>query len=511
MTISTKNMFNVVDVSSLKLTVRHPDGTMAKITVIDSLRLTDNLGLFNVLVVSKYNVSLLSVNKMIKDSIYYVGFDESKCYMQDLKLAKFVRTRRESGGIYMFDCGDTGLVILFLKMVTTQFGIKVKIVRSDNGTEFVNTKVLNLFNGSERRIPLIYDKERSLSHLKAFGFLCYSTVLNNSDKFGVRDARFYETAFPFKMQTLNENGFEKEKTLAEVDEEFPLQPKIGENVTYEGNVQKTFHDEGSSIARNEPQTLLKTSVRHKTMHMKFNDFVVSSNVKKVIGCEWIFKIKYKGSGENDRYKASSTDSDSEVEDMIDDHAVFMASIVLLDMEFKILLLQRWMFDSLSEIDVSSEDVGLVTASLVGMKWALVLWWAMCWGVMRVGLLSFVFSWNFVGLGCFKCDRHKSKWALGGRVNRRYCSNYYIESSAPPEICDWCQSEMTKTTKPSGSSKKLRSKSNVGVSNRSEFAGDKIKKHDREEGSDQKVKSSSSGAPSPKTSTRRYKLLKDVMC
>ncbi|PWA49222.1 hypothetical protein CTI12_AA483330 [Artemisia annua] len=99
-----------------------------------------------------------------------------------------------------------------------------------------------------------------------------------------------------------------------------------------------------------------------------------------------------------------------------------------------------------------------------------------------------------------------------RFQHSYCSNYYIESSEPPEICDWCQSEMTRTTtKHSGSSKKLRSKSNAGVSNRSEYAGDKIKKHDREEGSDQKVKSSSSGAPSPKTSTRRYKLLKDVMC
>nr|GFB13907.1 hypothetical protein [Tanacetum cinerariifolium] len=40
MTDSTKNMFNVVDVSSLMLTIGHPNGTLAKISAIGSLGLT---------------------------------------------------------------------------------------------------------------------------------------------------------------------------------------------------------------------------------------------------------------------------------------------------------------------------------------------------------------------------------------------------------------------------------------------------------------------------------------
>lgn len=84
---SNKNMFNVVDISNLILATGHPNGTLAKVTDIGSLRLTNDVVLFDVLVVPEYNVSLLSVSKMIKDNKYFVGFDEYKCYIQDLNCA----------------------------------------------------------------------------------------------------------------------------------------------------------------------------------------------------------------------------------------------------------------------------------------------------------------------------------------------------------------------------------------------------------------------------------------
>ncbi|GJX21538.1 ribonuclease H-like domain-containing protein [Tanacetum coccineum] len=108
MILSTKNMFNVIYISSLQLSVGHPNGTMAKITAIASLRLTENVVLFDVLMIPEYTVNLLSVNKMIKDSKYFMGFDESKCYIQDLKFGKIVGTGSESGGLYMFDCNNNG-------------------------------------------------------------------------------------------------------------------------------------------------------------------------------------------------------------------------------------------------------------------------------------------------------------------------------------------------------------------------------------------------------------------
>ncbi|GJY30321.1 ribonuclease H-like domain-containing protein [Tanacetum coccineum] len=63
------NVFgSIADISSLMLTAGHPNGTLAKNFAIGSLKLTNNVVLFDVLVVHEYNVSLLFVNKVIKDS-----------------------------------------------------------------------------------------------------------------------------------------------------------------------------------------------------------------------------------------------------------------------------------------------------------------------------------------------------------------------------------------------------------------------------------------------------------
>ena len=59
--------------------------------------------LFDVLVVPEYSVSLLSVHKMIKDSKLTVGFDETTCYIQDLKKQSVLGTGSEFGGLYIFD------------------------------------------------------------------------------------------------------------------------------------------------------------------------------------------------------------------------------------------------------------------------------------------------------------------------------------------------------------------------------------------------------------------------
>lgn len=111
---------------------------------------------------------------------------------------------------------------------------------------------------------------------------------------------------------------------------------------------------------------------------------------------------------------------------------------------------------------------------------------------------------------FRCNK------CCNRFQHSYCSNYYSEFSEPIELCDWCQSE-ERNARHGNSSKKSGAGHDGGivVTKRSEYTGDhKIKQHDREENSttssDQKGKNPS-GIPSPRPSTRRYKLLKDVMC
>ncbi|KAE8038646.1 hypothetical protein FH972_011133 [Carpinus fangiana] len=101
---------------------------------------------------------------------------------------------------------------------------------------------------------------------------------------------------------------------------------------------------------------------------------------------------------------------------------------------------------------------------------------------------------------FRCNKCRN------RFQHSYCSNYYSELAEPIELCDWCQSE-ERNTRQGSSSKKSAALNDIGVTSRSEYSGDKIKQHDR----DETAEKGKSPTPSPRTATRRYKLLKDVMC
>ncbi|KAE9622077.1 hypothetical protein Lal_00032656 [Lupinus albus] len=103
---------------------------------------------------------------------------------------------------------------------------------------------------------------------------------------------------------------------------------------------------------------------------------------------------------------------------------------------------------------------------------------------------------------FRCNK------CSHRFQHSYCSNYYGELPEI-ELCDWCQSEEKSSSRNIGfNSKKPVTGNDAGTTNRSEYSGEKIKQHDREESGSEKGKSPT---PSPRTTTRRYKLLKDVMC
>ncbi|GJX71810.1 ribonuclease H-like domain-containing protein [Tanacetum coccineum] len=247
MTNDTKNMFKLIDVSGLKLTVGHPNGTLAKITHVGNLKLNNDVILFDVLVVLEYTVSLLSVNKLIKDSKLSVCFDESNCYIQDLRKGKVLGTGSEFARLYLFD---------------EKFNVSATAVNSEYFSCYVSKDVWHNRLGHPanqggiplsflsdcvltavyliNRLPssilkskspffLVYGREPNLSHLRSFGCLCYAAIVKGSDKFSSksekcvligyasgkkaykllslenrnvfysREVKFYETVFPYKM------------------------------------------------------------------------------------------------------------------------------------------------------------------------------------------------------------------------------------------------------------------------------------------------------------------------
>nr|GEX24910.1 ribonuclease H-like domain-containing protein [Tanacetum cinerariifolium] len=83
LTVSTVRMFNIVDISELKITVGHPNGTHATTIHVGNLKLSNNVILYDVWVVLGY------------------------C---DLKREKILGTGSESGSLYLFDMNKSNCI-----------------------------------------------------------------------------------------------------------------------------------------------------------------------------------------------------------------------------------------------------------------------------------------------------------------------------------------------------------------------------------------------------------------
>ncbi|GJX71737.1 ribonuclease H-like domain-containing protein [Tanacetum coccineum] len=103
MVTSLDNLENVIDISDLNLQIDHPNGTTAYIKKVGNLKLSDTITLYDVLYVPEYTVNLLLVHKLARDSKLFIGFDEYKCYIQDLHLKKTLGTGSQQGGLYFLD------------------------------------------------------------------------------------------------------------------------------------------------------------------------------------------------------------------------------------------------------------------------------------------------------------------------------------------------------------------------------------------------------------------------
>ncbi|GJV36473.1 ribonuclease H-like domain-containing protein [Tanacetum coccineum] len=95
----------------------------ALITKIGDLKINNDITLYNVLVVLKYTVSLLSVHKLSRDTKFFVGFDKSNCYIQDLKANMTVGIGKQFNGLYLFDF-DNACKIISNNCISTCFVFK---------------------------------------------------------------------------------------------------------------------------------------------------------------------------------------------------------------------------------------------------------------------------------------------------------------------------------------------------------------------------------------------------
>ncbi|GJV57940.1 ribonuclease H-like domain-containing protein [Tanacetum coccineum] len=298
MTVSAKFLINVVDISNLGLIVGHPNGTQALITKIEDLKINNDITLHDVLVVPEYTVSLLSVHKLSRDSKLFVGFDESNCYIQDLKGNRTVGISNQYNCLYLFDMDNPyhlcetcnkakqtrepislsdhksskiavwvymlkgkddvyDSILSFVQMISNQFETNIKVFRSDNRTEFVNNRLQSFFN--------------------AKGILHQTTCVYTPQ----------QNVFPFKMKnSLKQTGFDSgvTKDLNQknyFDNESPKRPYDEGRVSSndDGSELSPVNQEFNSEVEELPVNNVRRSTRQTKLPTSSNDFVIEGKVK----------------------------------------------------------------------------------------------------------------------------------------------------------------------------------------------------------------------------------------
>ncbi|GJX25443.1 ribonuclease H-like domain-containing protein [Tanacetum coccineum] len=198
MTNNTKNTIPLVDITDLKLTVRHTNSTLAKITHIGNLRLNNNVVLSNVLVVLKYF---------------------------DLKKERIMRTGSESDGLYMFDVDCDKFFVsnqtCLGELVHLDNWRPYKVI-SREGFRYFLTVVddfsrLPSFFKWKIFFSLVYGREPNLSHLRSLGCFYFAAVVKGFDKFSKKDVKFYEIVFPYKMSNNTESFKSSESEVSSLN------------------------------------------------------------------------------------------------------------------------------------------------------------------------------------------------------------------------------------------------------------------------------------------------------
>ncbi|XP_071729158.1 uncharacterized protein [Rutidosis leptorrhynchoides] len=384
------NEYNRGPNSNLKyfnLKISHSNGTVAKIRKIENLKLSNDITLYDVLVVPGNCVSLLSVSKMTTDSNLFVGFDNQKCYIQDLKSRNILGTCSIHKGLYVFDNKEGEFLsylvipqVLFYTFCqnklnidkkdieisceiclkakqtrdpfplsehkttelgdllhmdlwgpyrvvskegySTQFNKKVKIIRTDNGTEFVNFQMSNLINSlgiiHQTTIPYTPQQnevaERKHRHLLNIPRLMKVPMMKGED-YQMKIARCQPLLLPAGPEPRRSD---RQSTFPRKDDDYIIEGKVKYGIEKVVNYSNLSHNNYCFISSLNKSTELKTysqAVTDPNWQAAMNDemealyrnntWVLTElpSGRKPIGCRWIYKIKYRSTGEIERYKA----------------------------------------------------------------------------------------------------------------------------------------------------------------------------------------------------------------
>nr|GEU55717.1 ribonuclease H-like domain-containing protein [Tanacetum cinerariifolium] len=196
------------------------------------------------------------------------------------------------------------------------------------------TRLPSLVLNGKSPFDLVFNMKPVLKHLRVFDCLCFATVLNSHDKKQFvysRDVKFFEKVFPFKIKqstntNLNSQGLDHVNFFNEIIHEnldtsndvtsIPASSQsdgshhpLHSSSTINPSQNDLGHSQGSNGSVFEDEEVA-TSAEHNAVLEGDNvdyESVPTTTLphvrRKAIGGKWVYKIKYKSSGDIDRYKA----------------------------------------------------------------------------------------------------------------------------------------------------------------------------------------------------------------
>ncbi|GJW98934.1 ribonuclease H-like domain-containing protein [Tanacetum coccineum] len=283
MTYTDKELDNILDISHLKIKVGHPNGTDSYISKIGNLRLSNGLTLYDVIVIPEYCVTLIFVHKLIKENKVIVAFDESRCYFlnQDLNLKNVLRIGEQCEGLYNYNDKD------------------FEVGKNDSTNVFQDVNHINFFDIEYPEIS--NDDEKASNDL--------NKGKSDSSSSSVSGSNVNTDDFPVDS---GNDADSSDGLVSTQNEEVAI---LEENVFSEDNLdQNPSSSQGVYNVRREPKTFFEASkYSHWTdaMNQEMDALLTNGTWelvdlpegRKAIRSKWIYKIKFRSSGEIDRYKA----------------------------------------------------------------------------------------------------------------------------------------------------------------------------------------------------------------
>nr|GEX28571.1 ribonuclease H-like domain-containing protein [Tanacetum cinerariifolium] len=199
-------MYNGVDITSLKITIGHPNVTLATISHVGNLKFSKNVILYDVLVVLSYCVSLLSVNKLIRivkffpfkmksktcdsndadeasESEHLSFFDNemSQSPCDDGRTTSFVDGSVPSSSI---DTSDTTFTMYQEENIATQIDDESSSQGNISGNNYRPSQTLNVFGQEDVQTPELRRSSRPTKFLaKLNDYVVNASIRYGTEKF----------------------------------------------------------------------------------------------------------------------------------------------------------------------------------------------------------------------------------------------------------------------------------------------------------------------------------------